>query len=60
MAVLTWQMMNLKPAGTSEFEVTWGQWEFPGGPVNLDLPGSIPGLEDSTCREATKPVCCSY
>ena len=55
-------MMKLKPGRTSEFKVTWELWEFPGGPVNLHLPanagntGLIPGLEDSTCREATKPA----
>lgn len=40
-------MMKLKPAKTSEFKVAWGLW----------YTGLIPGLEGSTCREATKPVC---
>ena len=36
--------------------------DFPGGSVTKNLPanignrGSIPGLEDLTCRGATKPV----
>ena len=39
---------------------------FPGGPVDKNPPadagdmGSIPGLEDSTCLGATKPVHRSY
>ena len=41
-------------------------WDFLGGPVVRNLPanagnmGSIPGLEDPTCCEATKPLCHNY
>ena len=44
----------------------WEGWHFPGGAVVKNLPdnagdtSSIPGLEDSTCRRATKPMRHNY